>query len=142
VRADNASTNCGFLGPSHKGRLLLATAGSYGVNRAAAQGWRCRQRLSSVAVDDSRSTLTCRVGASRRKRRSEGESLEPESEGIHWVLVTTSRLQRLERGIICAWLEAFRRCKWREVAARRTPYAPDKAELRRAANLVSWLLSV
>jgi hypothetical protein len=67
----------------------------------ATQGRRCRQRLFGVAVDDGASKLGRRSEGMREAGRGgrQGESPKLGSGAFQRVLVTTSRLQRLVRGI-------------------------------------------
>lgn len=64
------------------------------------QGWRRQQWQFSVAEEGSGRGLGSHPArSSRRSRRAEGESPKPGSGVAPGVLVTISRLQRLERGI-------------------------------------------
>jgi hypothetical protein len=72
---------------------MVLAAGRYGVARATTQGWKCRSRLSNIALNDSAVGGRDSGRAARRKPQA-WES------GICRVLVTTNRLQRLTRGII------------------------------------------
>lgn len=99
--ADNARESRCLKRTAPSGRADLAAAGWRTVKCVATQGWRCRQRLSGVVTDRTvRASASCAwTGVQDGLRRSEGREPQAWESTIQRVLVTTSRLQMLARGI-------------------------------------------
>jgi hypothetical protein len=100
--------------------VTLIAAGRHGVNRVATQGRSGRQRLSGVAWDCTFavSRFTCGT-ADSGPRRVERRKPEAWELGVGRMLVTTSRLQRLARGIFSSrWVGVFGADSWLGVAPR------------------------
>lgn len=94
-----------LAGPSPRGEAVtLTAAGRHSVNCVATQGWIGRQRLSGVARDCTFAVrrFYCR-SADSGPQRAERRKPEAWELGVGRMLVTTSRLQRLARGIFSSW---------------------------------------
>jgi hypothetical protein len=102
--ADNAESGClrdewRPFGRPEAG--YVAAAGRRAVKRVATWGRRCRQRLFGAVVDGFVSALVSTHERRGGKRSRRSERRKPQARELEtWrILVTTSRLQKLPRGI-------------------------------------------